>query len=186
MTQHSREHYEPGEIPFQHVKVNEVLGDGATQEIVSVLREQQWCREAGDAHSFWSGKPVLATETALLRHALRFERHRLALQDCLGVDLRKAPLFDVFKLSDGDGIGFHDDASIPCVRLATKIHQDKRRSVGGDFLMSNGSLDSIYISELDVDSGVAFSSGLGRLHAVSSIKGSDAIFLIAQYEIAGL
>jgi hypothetical protein len=120
-------------------------------------------------------------DALLLGYAPKFAHHQSILQHHLGVKIESRPVFDIFKLSDGDGIGFHDDADIPCLRLAGNLHQNKLTSVGGHFLMSNGALNSTYVIDLEIDTGVAFFSGAGKLHSVSNVRGTDAIFLIAQY-----
>jgi hypothetical protein len=185
MTDTSQTNYAFMQRPFPHLFLAGVLGNLSSGPAIAERgRFGNWKREEGSVHRFWSMAKTDDVNVVLGNDILRLVRHRSQVENHLGAINSQKPTADLLKLSDGDGLGFHDDAGIRAVRLIVKISQDEATSRGGELLLSNGDLETTSIYTLIGDTGLCFCTKAKHFHAISTVSGSPAIFLILQYMTA--
>ena len=164
-------------FPFKHAACEHVLPQSVIPEIVAYSQSGAcWVEQKSDIYHFSSlGSRGLALKTfvnILSATALKL----------LHVFHDSYVTYDVFKFTDGQGIGVHDDSDIDVYRLAITISGTRTLTEGGSFILIGKQASDVIVYPASQNSGVLFRTRPGHRHAVSVVKGHTLLLLVLQFE----
>jgi hypothetical protein len=164
--------------PFEHWVCQSIF---SVQSIDWLLRASEslsdWQERRSDIYNFCSLSTPL-DHKGMSAELLRQYQAGLSNSDQVRVSV------DIFRFSEGQGIGFHDDSDLTVFRLAATISSTRNIDEGGCLLLAGSDPSSVIVYQATQNAGILFKTCKGHFHAVSVVSGAPLLLLVAQFVTA--
>ncbi len=145
-------------------------------------QHHDWIRQLGYNYRFWSLSDVSSLHLAIGDYYGELENWRKSSEKFFNIKKLGKLSLDVFRFTNGDGIGIHDDSALDVVRLAVIISETLSWNHGGALVLFGSRADETIVYQAETNGGLCFETKAIHRHAVTTINHSVLLILMAQFQ----
>lgn len=171
------------QFPYRHAAMENIFSDDVFEQVKKIaFKGNNWVKDVGPLHSFWSLTDVGNAFREDACFAAQLEEAQILLEQALRLRLAAADI-SIFKLCAGDAIGIHDDSDIKAVRLVVKLSGPASKNLDGELILFGESVSESVVYDMPQNCGVGFVTSSEHIHSISQSLISQVIYMVAEYPI---